>query len=408
MRLSFNAEELAFQKEVRDWITANMPTEVAEESRRSRTSHVSKERLLQWQKKLAERGWLCPNWPKEYGGPGWNSTQKFIFEMEMARADSPYLSSFSIKMVAPVLMKYGSEAQKKRFLPKIAAAEELWCQGYSEPGSGSDLASLRTKAERRKDETGDHYLVNGQKIWTTNAHFADWIFCLVRTSNEGKRQEGISFLLIDMKSPGIRIDPIYLVDGTRTPMRHEVNQVFFTDVKVPVENLVGEENKGWTYAKYLLEFERGGQAHGPRLRKAFRHLQTLSKSQMAEGEPLSADPQWREKMAALEMEIDAVEMNEMMFYSSLKTGDAPGNMASVVKMRGTEVGQKVTELAVEAVGWYGAPFTELRNYDSNIVPVGGEYVDDVAPRYFNNRKSTIYGGSSEVQRNVLAKAMLGL
>jgi len=244
MRLAFNDEELAFQKEVRDWLAANMPPEVAEESRRSRTSHVSKERLLQWQKKLASRGWLCPNWPKEYGGPGWNSTQKFIFEMEMARADSPYLSSFSIKMVAPVLMKYGSPAQKQRFLPKIAAAEELWCQGYSEPGSGSDLASLRTKAERRKDEKGDHYLVNGQKIWTTNAHYADWIFCLVRTSNEGKRQEGISFLLIDMKSPGIKIDPIYLVDGTRTPMRHEVNQVFFTDVRVPVENLVGEENKG--------------------------------------------------------------------------------------------------------------------------------------------------------------------
>src|SRR5216683_62564 len=402
MRLAFTDEELAFQREVRDWIAANMPPEVAEESRRSRTSHVSKERLLQWQKKLASKGWLCPNWPEEHGGPGWNSTQKFIFEMEMARADSPYLSSFSIKMVAPVLMKYGSAAQKKRFLPKIAAAEELWCQGYSEPGSGSDLASLRTKAERRNDETGDHYLVNGQKIWTTNAHFADWIFCLVRTSNEGKRQEGISFLLIDMKSPGIRIDPIYLADGTRTPMRHEVNQVFFTDVRVPVENLVGEENKGWTYAKYLLEFERGGQAFGPRLRKAFRHLQTLSKSLLDAGEPLSASAKWREKMAALEMEIDAVEMNEMMFYSGLKTGDAPG------KMGGTEVGQKVTELAVEAVGWYGAPFTELRNYDSNIVPVGGDYVDDVAPRYFNTRKTTIYGGSSEVQRNVLAKAMLGL
>jgi alkylation response protein AidB-like acyl-CoA dehydrogenase len=404
MRLAFNDEELAFQREVRDWITANMPPEVAEESRRSRTSHVSKERLLQWQKKLAGKGWLCPNWPKEYGGPGWNSTQKFIFEMEMARADSPYLSSFSIKMVAPVLMKYGSPAQKQRFLPKIAAAEELWCQGYSEPGSGSDLASLRTKAVRE----GDHYIVNGQKIWTTNAHYADWIFCLVRTSNEGKRQEGISFLLIDMKSPGIKIDPIYLVDGTRTPMRHEVNQVFFTDVKVPVGNLVGEENKGWTYAKYLLEFERGGQAHGPRLRKAFRHLQTLSKTQLDAGEPLSASAQWREKMAALEIEIDAVEMNEMMFYSSLKTGDAPGNMGSVVKMRGTEVGQKVTELAVEAVGWYGAPFTELRNYDSNVMPIGGDYVDDVSPRYFNTRKTTIYGGSSEVQRNVLAKAMLGL
>jgi alkylation response protein AidB-like acyl-CoA dehydrogenase len=395
MRLAFSEQELEFQKEVRDWITANMPPEVAEESRRSRTSHVSKERLVQWQKKLAGKGWLCPNWPGEHGGPGWTSTQKFIFEMEMARADSPYLSSFSIKMVAPVLMKFGSEAQKKRFLPKIAAAEELWCQGYSEPGSGSDLASLRTKAERH----GDYYVVNGQKIW---------IFCLVRTSNEGKRQEGISFLLIDMKTPGITLDPIFLVDGTRTPMRHEVNQVFFTDVKVPVENRVGEENKGWTYAKYLLEFERGGQAFGPRLRKAFRHLQTLSKTQLNEGEPLSVNPNWREKMAAVEMEIDAIEMNELMFYSSLKTGDAPGNMGSVVKMRGTEVGQKVTELAVEAVGWYGTPFTELRNYDSNVVPVGGEYVDDVSPRYFNTRKTTIYGGSSEVQRNVLAKAMLGL
>ncbi len=404
MDLAFSADELAFQKEVRDWIAANMPPEVAEESRRSRSSHVSKERLLQWQKKLAGKGWLCPNWPKEYGGPGWSSTQKFIFEMEMARADSPYLSSFSIKMVAPVLMKYGSEAQKKRFLPRIAAAEELWCQGYSEPGSGSDLASLRTRAVRQ----GDHYIVNGQKIWTTNAHWADWIFCLVRTSTEGKQQEGISFLLIDMKSPGIKVDPIYLVDGTRTPMRHEVNQVFFTDVKVPVENLVGEENKGWTYAKYLLEFERGGQAYGPRLRKAFRHLETLAMTQMDEGEPLSANPKWREKMAALEMEIDAVEMNELMFYSNLKSGDSPGGMASIVKMRGTEAGQKVTELAVEAVGWYGVPFTELRNHDSNVVPVGGEYVDDAAPRYFNNRKTTIYGGSSEVQRNVLAKAMLGL
>jgi len=287
----------------------------------------------------------------------------------------------------------------------MASLEDWWCQGFSEPGAGSDLAGLTTTAVRK----GDHYLVNGQKIWTTNAHWADWMFCLVRTSNEGKRQEGISFLLIDMKTPGIKVDPIYLVDGTRTPMRHEVNQVFFTDVKVPVANRVGEENKGWTYAKYLLEFERGGQAHGPRLRKAFRHLQTLSKTQLDGGEPLSSSSHWREKMAALEMELDAVEMNELMFYSSLKTGDSPGNsMASIVKMRGTEVGQKITELAVEAVGWYGAPFTELRNYDSNVVPVGGGYVDDAAPRYFNQRKTTIYGGSSEVQRNVLAKAMLGL
>ena len=275
MRLAFNDEELAFQQEVRDWITANMPPEVAEESRRSRTSHVSKERLLQWQKKLAGKGWLCPNWPKEYGGPGWNSTQKFIFEMEMARADSPYLSSFSIKMVAPVLMKYGSDGAEEA-LPARRSPPPRSCGARAIPSRAR--APTSPACAPRRSAQGDHYLVNGQKIWTTNAHYADWIFCLVRTSNEGKRQEGISFLLIDMKSPGIRIDPIYLVDGTRTPMRHEVNQVFFTDVKVPVENRVGEENKGWTYAKYLLEFERGGQAHGPRLRKAFRHLQTLSKT----------------------------------------------------------------------------------------------------------------------------------
>jgi hypothetical protein len=404
MDLRFTDEELAFQREVRDWIAANMPKEVAEESRRSRSSHVSKERLLQWQRALASRGWLCPNWPKAYGGPGWTSTQKFIFEMEMARADSPYLSSFSLKMVAPVLMKYGSAAQKQRFLPKIAAAEELWCQGYSEPGSGSDLASLRTRAVR----DGEHYVVNGQKIWTTNAHWADWIFCLVRTSTEGKPQEGISFLLIDMKTPGIKVEPIFLADGTRSPGRHEVNQVFFTDVRVPAENLVGDENKGWTYAKYLLEFERGGQAHGPRLRKAFRHLEDLAETQVKDGKPLPHDPAWRERMAALQIEIDAVEMNELSFYSSLKTGEAPGLMASVVKMRGTEIGQKITELAVEAVGNYSQPFTELRNAESNVVPVGGRYVDDAAPRYFNQRKTTIYGGSSEVQRNIMAKAMLGL
>jgi alkylation response protein AidB-like acyl-CoA dehydrogenase len=311
----------------------------------------------------------------------------------------PTTLPFGLSMVGPVIFNYGNEEQKKKYLPRILSGEDWWCQGYSEPGAGSDLANLRTRAVRE----GDHYIVNGQKTWTTLAQFADMIFCLVRTNPDVKPQEGITFLLIDMKTPGITVRPIIVLDGAQ-----EVNDVFFDNVKVPVENRIGEENKGWTYAKYLLEFERGGQAHGPRLRKAFRHLQTLSKTQMDSAEPLSANPHWREKMAALEMEIDAIEMNEMMFYSSLKIGDAPGNMASIVKMRGTEVGQKVTELAVEAVGWYGAPFTELRNYDSNVVPVGGEYVDDVSPRYFNTRKTTIYGGSSEVQRNVLAKAMLGL
>ena len=403
MDLTFGAEELAFQQEVRSWLKENLTPEIMGEIKVGRNAYMPKERLIDWQKRLAKKGWLCTGWPKEFGGPGFTTTQKYIFEMEMAKAGAPGTSPFGPKMCAPVIMKYGSDAQKKQHLPPMLNSDLIWCQGYSEPGSGSDLASLRTKAEL----VGDHYIVNGQKTWTTLAQTADWIFCLVRTSNEGKRQEGISFLLIDMKTPGISVEPIITADGNRAGTQ-EVNSVFFTDVKVPVENRVGEENMGWTYAKYLLEFERGGQAFGPRLRKAFRHLKELAHTQLSDGEPLSANVNWREKVAALEMEIDAIEMNEMMFYSSLKTGDAPGSMGSIIKMRGTEVGQKVTELAVEAVGWYGTPFTELRNYDSNVVPVGGEYVDDVSPRYFNNRKTTIYGGSSEVQRNVLAKAMLGL
>ena len=402
MDLAFTPDDLAFRDEVRDFVAKNLPQDIA--AKVAGGKHLERDDYMRWQQALGRKGWLVYTWPKKHGGPGFTPAQRYIFENICAEEYAPGIIPFGTKMVGPVIYTFGTEAQKEKYLPAIRESTVWWCQGYSEPGSGSDLASLRTMAELH----GDHYLVNGQKIWTTNAHWADWIFCLVRTSNEGKRQEGISFLLIDMKSPGIKVDPIYLVDGTRTPMRHEVNQVFFTDVKVPVENRVGEENKGWTYAKYLLEFERGGQAFGPRLRKAFRHLKELAHTQLDAGEPLSANPNWREKVAALEMEIDAIEMNEMMFYSSLKTGDAPGNMGSVVKMRGTEVGQKVTELAVEAVGWYGTPFTELRNYDSNVVPVGGEYVDDVSPRYFNTRKTTIYGGSSEVQRNVLAKAMLGL
>src|SRR5438067_625391 len=321
MDLTFGNEELAFQQEVRGWLKDNLTPELVGELKVGRNAYMPKEKLLDWQKRLAKKGWLCTGWPKEFGGPGFTTTQKYIFEMEMARAGAPGTSPFGPKMCAPVIMKYGSAEQKARHLPPMLNSDLIWCQGYSEPGSGSDLASLRTKAVRESD----HYVVNGQKTWTTLAQTADWIFCLVRTSSEGKRQEGISFLLIDMKTPGIKVDPIYLADGTRTPMRHEVNQVFFTDVKVPVANRVGEENQGWTYAKYLLEFERGGQAFGPRLRKAFRHLQMLSKSQMDAGEPLSADPKWREKMAALGMEIDAVEVNELRFHSSLKTGRAPGH-----------------------------------------------------------------------------------
>ncbi|MEO8558378.1 MAG: acyl-CoA dehydrogenase family protein [Rhodospirillales bacterium] len=405
MDLEFTAEDLTFRDEVRDFIKTNYPADTAAEVRQSRNGHVSKEKMVDWQKKLFQRGWIAPNWPKEYGGAGFTQPQKYIFEMEMAAAHGPYISPFGLKMVAPVIMRFGTDAQKKRFLPKILSSEEVWCQGYSEPGSGSDLASLKTRAIKQ----GDHYVVNGSKIWTTLAQYADWIFCLVRTSTEGKPQDGISFLLIDMKSPGIRIEPIITADGTRVANRHEVNQVFFTDVKVPVENLVGEENKGWTCAKYLLEFERGGAAYGPRLQSAYEGLRSLASGQHADsGETLMDDADFRDRMAMLGIEIEAVVANELRFFTTLKTGDAPGPMSSVVKLRGTEVIQKIGEMAVEALGYYADPFTDLRPVNSNVEPIGPLGADAVAPRYFNGRKVTIYGGSSEVQRNIMAKVVLGL
>ncbi len=273
MDLTFGKEELAFQQEVRDWLKENLTPEITGELKVARNAYLPKERLIDWQKRLAKKGWLCTGWPKEFGGPGFTTTQKYIFEMEMARAGAPGTSPFGPKMCAPVIMKYGSPEQKARHLPPMLNSDLIWCQGYSEPGSGSDLASLRTKAVRE----GDFYIVNGQKTWTTLAQTADWIFCLVRTSNEGKPQEGISFLLIDMKTPGISVEPIITADGNRAGTQ-EVNSVFFTDVKVPVENRVGEENKGWTYAKYLLEFERGGNPYSPRLRSAFDRLKKLSQA----------------------------------------------------------------------------------------------------------------------------------
>jgi hypothetical protein len=400
MHLSFSEEEKAFQREVRDWITANMPPEVAEESRRSRSSHVSKERLLQWQKKLAGRGWLCPNWPKEYGGPNWNSTQKFIFEMEMARADSPYLSSFSIKMVAPVLMKYGSEAQKKRFLPKIAAAEELWCQGYSEPGSGSDLASLRTKAEKQ----GDHYIVNGSKTWNTMGHWADWIFCLVRTDPKAKPQEGISFLLIDMKTPGITVKPIIMADGG-----HEVNEVFFDNVKVPIANLVGKENEGWTCAKFLLANERLGIAAVPQSKRGVEALKDIARAEQENGKPLIENQSFAEKIADLEIQVTALEYTELRVLSQMAQGGQPGPEVSGLKVRGSEIQQRITELTMEAVGEYAAPYQPgMLFQDTNETPVGPDHAPPAAPRYFNMRKTSIYGGSTEIQKNIVSKMVLGL
>ena len=306
-------------------------------------------------------------------------------------------------MVGPVIIQFGRPDQKERFLPRILAFDDWWCQGYSEPGSGSDLASLSMRAVR----DGGHYIVNGSKIWTTLAQHADWIFCLVRTSTEGKRQEGISFLLIDMNTPGVRVEPIVLIDGEHPP-HHEVNQVFFEDVRVPVENRIGEENQGWTYAKFLLEFERGG-SYGASIRSGIEKVRHIASQEKSIGRPLIEDSDFRNKMARLEMEVRAVEISELRILGALGAGDRPGPESSVLKMRGTELGQAVTELAMQALGYYAQPHEiDYLTPGSNLEPLGPEYAPTVTPRYFNYRKASIYGGSNEIQHNIIAKLILGL
>ena len=403
MDLQLTAEDVSFQHEIRAWLKDNLTPEIAGETKVSRNGHTPRERLLDWQKRLASKGWLCTNWPKEFGGPGWGPTQKYIFEMEMARAGAPGTSPFGPKMCAPVIMKYGTPEQHARYLPPMLNSDLIWCQGYSEPGSGSDLASLRTKAVLE----GDHYVVNGQKTWTTSAHIADWIFCLVRTSGEGKNQDGISFLVFDMKTPGVSVQPIVTSDGNPAGS-NEVNQVFFDNVRVPVSQRIGEENKGWTYAKYLLEFERGGNPYSPRLRSSFEKLKRWTGA-IADGDrSLTSDVSWRERLAAMDIEIAGLEMFEQEFYSRLSGGQNPGPLSSMIKLRGTEVMQRVQEYAVEATGYYSNPCPPSRVPGANDEPIGPDGSDVLAPRYFNGRKMTIYGGSSEVQRGIMAKAMLGL
>ena len=401
MDLAFTPEEQKFADEVRAFVRANLPADVRDKVKNGK--HLIRDDYMRWQQALGKKGWLVYTWPKKHGGPGFTPAQRYIFENICAEEYAPGIIPFGTKMVGPVIYTFGTEAQKEKYLPAIRESTVWWCQGYSEPGSGSDLASLRTKAEK----DGDHYIVNGSKTWNTMGHWADWIFCLVRTDSKAKPQEGISFLLIDMKTPGISVEPIITADGNRAGTQ-EVNSVFFTDVKVPVENRVGEENKGWTYAKYLLEFERGGNPYSPRLRSGFERLKRLAQS-MPEGEDsILADAAWREKLARMDIEISGLEMFEQEFYSKLAAGQNPGPLSSMIKLRGTEVMQQVQEYAVEAAGYYSQPFPEQRAWNANVEPIGPEGADVLAPRYFNGRKMTIYGGSSEVQRGIMSKVMLGL
>jgi alkylation response protein AidB-like acyl-CoA dehydrogenase len=370
MDLNYSPEELAFRDEVRAWLAANLPQGLKDKG------HLSKQELLRWHRILAKKGWVAPAWPKEWGGTGWNVVQRYIFEEELGYAGCPPIMPFGISMCAPVLLAFGTEAQKKRFLPRIYNGEDFWCQGYSEPGAGSDLASLKTKATR----SGEKYVVNGQKTWTSYAHYADWIFCLVRTDpTVEKRQEGISFLLIDMKSPGITVRPLILMDGG-----HSVNEVFFDDVAVPLENLVHQENKGWTVAKYLLGYERMNTGRIGESKRELRKLkETFSKK--------LTDVRWRDRLTRVEVELMALEITNLRFLDRMRrTGQPPGADVSMLKIRGTEIQQALAELAMQAAD-----------------PAAHE-TQMLERRYLDMRKTTIYAGSNEIQRNIIAKMTLGL
>jgi len=395
MDLSYSPEDRTFRDEVRGFLDAKLTPELSGKVRAGQD--LSKDDHDQWHSILNDQGWLAPNWPAEYGGCEWNAVQKHIFEEECAQANTPRVVPFGLTMLAPVLQKFGSDAQKSHYLPRILSGEDWWCQGYSEPGAGSDLASLKTKAVR----DGDHYVVNGQKTWTTLGQFANWIFCLVRTDPDVKQQEGISFLLIDMATPGIEVRPIILLDGTP-----EVNEIWFTDVRVPVENLVGEENKGWTYAKYLLTHERTNIAGVGSSRAGLDAVKRMARVEMSGGRPLIENPHFAARMAQVEIDLMAMSTTNLRIISKAAVGQAPGVEASMLKVKGTIIRQEINDLARRAAGPYAMPFVSEEVAGDN-APIGPDYAGPVAAQYFNNRKLSIFGGSNEVQRGIIAKVKLG-
>jgi len=399
MDLRFTPEETAFRDEVRAFMKEKLPATIRNKLIEGR--RLGKDDLIDWQRILNAKGWAVPHWPKEWGGTGWGPVEIYLFRDEMQQAPAPEPLPFGVNMLGPVLIAFGSEAQKKKFLPRIANLDDWWCQGFSEPGSGSDLASLKTSAKR----ADGHYVVNGQKTWTTLAQYADWIFCLVRTDPAVKKQEGISFLMIDMKTPGITVRPIQTIDGGS-----EVNEVFFDDVKVPAENLVGQENKGWDYAKFLLGNERTGIARVGASKARIRRLKELAALEQAGGKPLMADERFRAKIIAVEVELKALEMTELRVVAARTTSNKPDPASSILKIKGSEIQQSITELLLEVVGPYALPDQTPHDESErwNEPPIGPDWAGPLAPQYFNTRKTTIYGGSNEIQKNIIAKAILGL
>ena len=395
MNLNFSPEERQFQSEVRQFLADNLPQHIIDGTANNGSVFVEKDIALQWQAILVEKGWAVPQWPAEYGGTNWTPAQKYLFSKECYQAGAPMLIPLGLLMLAPVIMAFGSEEQKLEYLPKILNGEHYWCQGYSEPGAGSDLASLKLKAVR----DGENYIVNGSKIWTTHAHLADHIFCLVRTDTSGKPQHGISFLLIDMATPGVTVEPIITMAGD-----HEVNQVFFEDVRVPTENRIGEENKGWSYAKYLLEFERGGGFSAHRIRHELENLRQLIADTTQNNTHYDPHGAISRQVARLEIDLKALEITELRILSSVSSGGNPGPESSIMKLTATRLEQAINELSVDVLGYQG--FTMNPVADGN--PVRSDYSSSIVPRYLNNRAASIFGGSQEIQRNIIAKMVLGL
>jgi pimeloyl-CoA dehydrogenase large subunit len=395
MDLSLSKEEQAFRDDVRQFFKDNVPPAMKQKLREGR--HTSKQDLVEWTRILNKKGWAVPHWPVEWGGTGWSAVQQYIFneELQMAPAQPPL--PFGVNMVGPVIYTFGNDEQKKYYLPRIANMDDWWCQGFSEPGSGSDLASLKTTAKKK----GDVYIVNGQKTWTTLAQHADWIFCLVRTDPDAKKQSGISFLLIDMKSRGITVRPIITIEGG-----HEVNEVFFDDVEVPAANLVGEENKGWDYAKFLLGNERTNIARVGMSKERIRRIKELASGVQSGGQPIMADPKFREKLASIEIELKALELTQMRVVANEgKHGKGkPDPASSILKIKGSDIQQATTELLMDVIGPFAAPFAADSGGSNEEI----DWTTQIAPGYFNYRKVSIYGGSNEIQRNIIAKAVLGL
>ncbi|TDF82323.1 acyl-CoA dehydrogenase family protein [Pseudomonas sp. H9] len=398
MDIDYTPGELEFREQVRDFLSSHLPHDIASKVRLGK--HLSKADHQRWQRILAAQGWYAANWPVEYGGTGWSVVQRHIFDEACAAAGAPRLIAFGVNMVAPVIIKFGTPAQKAYYLPRILDGQDWWCQGYSEPGAGSDLASLKTRAVRE----GDHYVVNGQKTWTTLGQHADMIFCLVRTDPEAQAQRGISFLLIDMNTPGITVRPIITLEG-----EHEVNEVFFDDVRVPLANLVGQENQGWTCAKYLLTHERTGQAGIGGSKAALAHLKQVAASERRGGRALLDDPLFRAQIAELEMQLMAIEMSTLRILATAQDGGVPGAESSILKIKGSEIRQAISHLLRKALGVHALPFVDAElELDEVIEPRHTGYSAAPASQYFNLRKLSIYGGSNEIQKNIISKMILAL